>query len=781
MRFSEKFIKANDRLCDFDSFEPAPYFRKDFTLDFKPESAEITICGLGFYELYINGENTTKGHIAPYVSNPDDIYYYDNYEISHLLNKGENTIGIILGNGFRNCYGGFMWDFDKSSSRGPVCVALCLEAEKGDLKFELEADKTFKTHPSPILYNDLRMGYCYDANLEIKDWNKNGFDDSDWNFAEFEEKPKGIARLCEVEPILTRTTLKATEIKHYDKLAYAHNKFVEGNPPVESTFRNNVYVYDFGVNTSGVTRLKIKGKPGQKITIRHGEHPVNGEFSINTVIFQNLKPKEKYANERYLEYANADVFICKGGEEEFVPKFKYDGFRYAFVEGLEPNQATKDALVFEVFNSDIKERGSFECSDETLNKLQAMTRVSDLSNFHYFPTDCPHREKNGWTADAWLSAEHMLLNLTVEKSLREWMFNIQKAQRADGALPGIIPTGGWGFKWGNGPVWDSVCVEIPYALYKYTGDKEVIKENASLIMRYLKYVSSMRDEKGLTGFGLGDWCDPFEYEQGFISSPIEVTASMATLTIADKAAFLFGQADLLKESEYAKALKDEMRESIRENLVNFDTMTVKGDCQTSQALALEKGIFNEDEKEKAEARLVEIIHRDKDINTCGVYGIRYIYHILSEMGETDLALKLITSTRQSCYGHWVKQGSTTLCESFKAFDSPYVDSRNHHFFGDISSWFIQQLAGLKPNPNGDDITHFEISPNFAKTLSFAKAEYDSPFGKISVKWEKSENTTLFLSAPEKIYGKIILPKGYTFENSESERKIESGKYIIKNN
>ena len=772
MKFSKKFIKADDKLCSFEEFVPAPYFRKEFNLEFKPENAEITICGLGFYELYINGINVTKGPLAPYISNPDDICYYDNYDITELLREGTNAIGVVLGNGFRNCYGGFVWGFDKSTSRGPVTFALTLEANNNEKTFELEADETFKTHPSPIRYNDLRMGYCYDARLEIQGWNTIGFDDSDWQYAKTERTPRGVARLCDVEPIAVTNEIEAVEIKHYDRLAYAYDINSKDFLPFEESYRDNVYVYDFGVNTAGVTRIKINGKPGQKITVRHGEHTVHGNFSVNTTIFQH-GPKE---NQKYLNYGQTDEFICKGGEEIFIPKFKYDGFRYAYVEGLEEGQATKDAVIYLQMNSDVNARGDFECSDDVINALQKCSHISDLANFYYFPTDCPHREKNGWTADAWLSSEHMLLNFSVEKSLREWMFDIQHAQRIDGALPGIIPTGGWGFDWGNGPVWDAVCVEIPYALYKYTGDKEIIKENASMIMRYLYYVSSKRDENGLTGFGLGDWCDPFARGEDTIASPLEVVASIATYNIAKKSSFLFEQAGLCKESAYAKALADQMRQSIRENLIDFSSMTVKGDCQTSQALGIAHGIFDANEIDLANSRLIDIIHRDGDINTCGVIGIRYIYHVLSSIGEADLAYKIITSKSRTCYGHWIEQGATALCESFREFDSPYVDSRNHHFFGDISSWFMQAIAGLKPNPRADDISCYEISPNFITDLSFAKAHYTSAFGTTSVKWERMENGNikLYVDIPKGIHGRVVLPEGYYFTDSTAELDLRSG-------
>ncbi len=774
MKFSEKFIKASDKISTFEEFVPAPYFRKDFNLEFKPEKAEITICALGFYELYINGHNITKGPLAPYISNPDDICYYDNYDITELLKEGKNAIGVILGNGFRNCYGGFMWDLDQNSGRGPVTFALMLEANNGDKVFELEADETFKTHPSPILYDDLRMGFCYDSKLEIPDWNLPDFDDKDWTYAKKEKKPRGYAKLCTVEPIAVTQEVNAIEIKHYDRLAFAHDKHTKGLPPIEDSVRENVYVYDFGFNTAGVTRIKVNGRPGQKITVRHAEHTVRGEFSVNTTVFQRKNNLE--SDQRYRDYGQTDVFICKGGEEIFTPKFKYDGFRYAYVEGLDEEQATSDAVVCLVMNSDIKSNGEFECSDDTINALQKCTRNADLGNFYYFPTDCPHREKNGWTADAWFSSEHMLLNFTVEKSLREWMFNINCAQRLDGALPGIVPTGGWGFEWGNGPVWDSVCVEIPYSLYKYTGDKEVIKENASMIMRYLFYVSSMRDEKGLTHFGLGDWKDPFEREKGYTSSPLEVTASMATYNLAAKSAFLFKQAELYNESNYAQALANEMRNCIRENLIDFSTMTVKGDCQTSQALGIAYKIFDEKESALAKQRLIDIIHRDGDINTCGAYGLRYIYHVLSEMNEADLAYKIITSKSRSCYGHWIEQGATALCESFEYFDSPYVDSRNHHFLGDISSWFIQSIAGLKPNPDASDINYYEISPHFLKNLNFSKAWNM----RVGVRRERTDNgeIELFVSLPENTYGTVKLPDGFAFKNNENTIKIKSGKFVF---
>ena len=758
MKFSDKFIKANNEICDFDNYVPAPYFRKKFKLDFLPEKAEITICGLGFYELYINGKNITKGPLAPYISNCDDIRYYDNYDIAELLTEGDNVVAVLLGNGMRNPYGGFIWDFDKAHFRGCVTFALSFEAVQGDNTLSFEADTTFKTHPSPIVYNDLRMGYKYDARLEMPGWCDVDYDDSAWDNAIWEKTPKGTPRLCMSEPIVVTGELSPVSVTHYDNHPYCRDLFDEELKPLADSVKENVYVYDFGVNCAGVTKLCINGREGQVITLRHSDYLYKGEFSVNTIMFQRDSGIKDY---RYRHFAQTDVFVCKGGYEEFVPKFKYDGFQYVYVEGLEPEQATKDALTYLVMNSDIRERGSFSCSDEILNKIQECTRRSDLANFYYFPTDCPHREKNGWTADAWLSAEHMLLNLTAENSFQEWMHNIACAQATNGALPGIVPTGGWGFEWGNGPVWDAVCVQIPYYVYKYTGNKDIISENASLIMRYLHYVSSKRDFRGLTGFGLGDWCDPYSFvELKGPLAPLDTVATIASYDIARKAEFLFREICMYEESAYAKSLAEGLRKSFRDTLID-DTMTVYGNCQSSQALAIWVGMFDEDEKQRACDKLLEIIHKDGDKNSCGVYGIRYIFHVLADMGEAELAYKIITNPEIGSYGYWIANGANTLWEDFRHVDDARTGSRNHHFFGDVSSWFIQRVAGLMPNPDADDIDNYRISPSVLSALNYAQATYRDMY----VKWERTgEDVKLFVKAPIGSHGSVVVPDGFVCDD-----------------
>lgn len=763
MRLSERFIKANDLVCAFENHVPSPYFRKTFELDFKPERAEITICGLGFYELYINGENITKGPLAPYIINTDELCYYDNYEITELLKEGKNVIAIQLGNGFRNPFGGFIWNFDEAAHIGPVTTAFCLEARDSKNEIVIEADESVKTHPSPITFNDIRMGCRYDARLEIPRWNEIDFDDSKWDNALKEATPRGEKVLCPVEPITVTREIKPVNIEHYDELPFCHKTNDINAEPRENTFRKDVYVFDFGTNTTGVAKLKINGYEGQKIIIRKGEMLIDGKFTISNIIFNAREGKDL---ERYLDYSQTDVYICKGGKEEFIPKFKFDGFQYAYVEGLKPEQVSEDTLTLVEMYSKLNARGDFECSDDVLNTLQRRVRRSDLTNIFYFPMDCPHREKNGWTGDAAVSAEHMLLNITVEQYFKEWLRSIRCAQTAEGVIPGIVPTGGWGFEWGNGPAWDRVLVELPYQVYRFTGDKSVITENADAIVRYLNYIASRRDERGLIAVGLGDWLDPNwnEYDENSkIASPLEFTDSVIVMNICEKVIHLFNQADITDGIETAQKLGNEMRESIRENLIDKATMTVAGNCQTSQAVALSYGVFYEDELPKAQAKLIEIIRRDGDVNACGKIGVREIFHVLTQMGEVDLAVKIIKSEHPHCYGYWVKNGGDTMWESFKALDNPHLDSRNHHFLGDISNLFIQEFAGLKPNPDAIDVSHFEVSPIPPAELDYAKAYYDYKTGRINVEWKREgEGITLNVKTAPETYGEIKAPAGYAF-------------------
>ncbi len=720
---NKKFIKATEEYCSLQRWVAAPYLRRSFVLPEAPLSAEISVCGLGFYVLYINGKDITKGRLAPYISNPDHICYYDTYDITSYLTEGENVIGLMLGNGFMNCLGGFVWDFDKAEFRGAPRVALELKAVAGGEELVIEADESFLCHSSPVLFDDLRMGEVYDARLELPGWNLAGYNTEGWTPALAAKTPRGEMKLCTADPIA-----KLREVK-----------------PVAIFREGDAFVYDFGTNSAGLCKLKIKGECGQCVTMWHAEQLSDGSFFNDNIRFYGQ------GREAYSEWNQTDKFICSGGEDEYMPYFRYNGFRYVKVEGITEAQATDELLTYHIMGSDLSVIGGFSCSDERLNTLYRMVDNANRSNLFYYPTDCPHREKNGWTGDASMSVDQMLLMYDLEASLREWLENIKRAQRLDGALPGIVPTSGWGFAWGNGPAWDSVLFNLPYALYKMRGCTEVIRECAHAMVRYLDYILTRRDGRGLIAVGLGDWV-PVNKPADQYDAPLALTDSVMVMDMARKAAEMLTAIGYTHQASFAEGIYRDMRDTVRRELVDPDTMLVAGDCQSSQCIALYYGVFDECERERAFAHLVRQIHAKDDSFDCGFIGMHCLFHVLSDFGESELAFKLITRDRFPSYTLLIEEGITALPEHFLE-KKPFPESLNHHFLGDISRWFTTRLAGLKVI----DHKTVQIKPCPVSGVDYAEAYYDLPLGRVSVRWDRNPDGTVAVkhTAPEGV--SVMLP------------------------
>lgn len=729
------FIKATEEFNTFETPVPAPYFRKTFQGNGKTVKINVAVCG--FYEIWFNGEKITKGFLSPYISNTDDYIYCDEYEVP--ADAGENVIGILLGNGFQNNPGGHIWDFDKAPFRSAPCFALTVE-QNGEILLQSSTD--FRTAPSPIRSDDYRFGEVYDANFEIDGWNQKGFDDSAWAKALPATAPKGELRVTDVSPIE----------KEFEIAPVSIEKCEDG------------YLYDFGQSNAGICRLKINGIKGQRIELRHADSLKDGDLYLRQIWFSKNWEEDK-------NIVHRDVYICKGnGVEEYQPTYTYHGFRYVKVSGITEEQATKDLLTYLVYHTKFHDRGGFSCSDEVANQLQTMTRRSISSNFHHFPTDCPQREKNGWTADAALSCQAALLNFDPERNYREWMRNICKAQAENGSLPGIIPTGGWGFHWGNGPAWDSVLTWIPHTVYRLRGETEIIEESADSMIKYLQYLRTRVDENGLLEIGLGDWCP---VGGGKPKAPLSVTDSIISMDIANKTAEMMDAVGRTPDAEFARSEGAQYRAAIREHLIDFSTMTVLGECQTCQAMGLYYDIFEENEKTQAFQRLLELVHAADDHMDVGVLGGRVLFRVLSDFGHPDLAYHMITRPDFPSYGNWIQRGATTLWENFKPDG---VASMNHHFWGDISAWFTEYIGGIRLDATKNTL---EIRPSFLEKLDHASAYHLAPEGKISVDWTRTEEGILLsVQIPETMETTAVLSGSFRFESGEKSRTLTTGEYRI---
>ena len=744
MNFPKHFISASSEFTTRERAVPAPLLRRSFELQSVPKEAKITINALGFYELWLNGKKITRGLLSPTISNPDKLVYYDVYDVAAHLQEGENVIGLCLGNGFQNNPYGNIWKFDEASFRSAPKVALVLEMPN----MTIDTSEGFVCFPSPIIFDDYRAGEYYDANKEVGDWLEPNFDASNWTPAIKAKTPSGEPRLNKVLPIKVAREMKPVSIKEV----------------------KDGYIYDFGVNTSGLCRLELDGISGQEVTMHFGEwlNP-DGSLDMSTINFQSNNT----------DFIQKDIYICRDGFQTWTPMFTYHGFRYVWVKGLTPKQAIPEALTYMEFYTALEECGNFSCSNETANRLQKITRRSVLSNFHHFLTDCPHREKNGWTGDSATSGEHIIMNLFADINFKQWLENVRYEMRVDGALPGIVPTTGWGFeceegwvKTWNGTAWDGALILLPYYLYCYRGDKEVLRDNAHAILRYLEFLSAKTDENGLIEIGLGDWCQVGREDTDYVA-PLVVIDSILAMDLCVKSAFIFKVLGKPLHEAFASEFASGLKKSIREKLVDFDNMTVDGNCQTSQAIALHYGVFEPNERDEAFARLLEIIKADGNVMNVGIIGGKVLFHVLAEFGRADLAFDMIIGPQYPSYGYLVENGATTLFEQFFE-DFNDVKSMNHHFWGDISHFFIRHLAGINYKES-----KLEIKPIFIDQLDKACGYYLAPEGKVEVEWERcGREIKLRVAVPKTLEGHIRLSGGYVFEDGSASKESMSGEYVL---
>lgn len=726
MIFSNRFVAATEEYSTYEKHLPNPQFRKSFVLETLPQTAEITVCGLGYYELYINGQAITKGFMAPYRANPDHYLYYDRYDLTEYLSVGENVIGLILGNGIINA-DVKVWDFYSAPFRSAPKVALCVEAD-GAILFDASA---LKCTESPILFEEFHAGEHYDARLEQVGWNTVGFDDSNWRAVIPAATPSGEARIPDCPPI----------------------GIVDVHPPVRIRKSREGYIYDFGVNCAGLCELAIQGNEGQEVQLRYGEMLRNGELELSNI--------------SYNEWMNCDRYILRGGAKEtFMPHFTYHGFRFVEVRGITERQATMDLLTCYEMSSSFEQTADFQCDNAELNALVDLTLRSDRSNFMYFPTDCPHREKNGWTGDAALSAEQFLIYFDCASSLKEWLRNIYRVQNAEGTIPGIVPTHQWGFAWGNGPAWDVVMFELPYRIYQYTGDLEPIREGREHFLRYLRYLDTKRDEFGLLRYGLGDWCH-CQQSQRSLESQLTYTDTMIGKDLCDKAAILF---DLLNDgdsAQYARRLSEELKAAFRKKLMRLPEPSLKIANQTTQAMAIFYGMVNEDELAYAYRQLKKLIRVRDDHMDFGVLGNRVIFRVLAEHNDIDLALKMMLNPTYPSFSTWLRQGATALFESFfytehridelTDEDDPVTGSLNHHFWGDFVAVLMRYLAGIQVQSP----TEVRLAPRFAEQIGRVSAHEALPSGRLAVRYQKIDTVIdMTVTVPHGVHVTVSIPDGY---------------------
>lgn len=723
--------------------KPAPYFRKEFQVSKELKSARAYIAVAGLYELSINGERISDHRLDPMYTRFDRRTLYLTHDVTAQLKNGQNAIGVLLGNGWYNHQSTAVWYFHEAVWRAhpKFCLDLRLEYTDGSVE-TISTDNTWKTDLSPVIFNSIYTAEHYDARLEQPGWNLPGFDDAHWKSSNFTPVPSNTITAQVLHPI-----------RHVEKLQPAKfTKFSETN-----------YLVDFGRNIAGVSEVKVRGREGTAIRLIHAEmlgadgHTDLGNIDVHYRPTDDSDPFQ------------TDIFILNGkGEEVFTPRFNYKGFQYVEIKSDRPLDLDQNSLTAYVMHSDVPAAGKIESSNPTIDKIWQAGNNSYLANLFGYPTDCPQREKNGWTGDAHIAIETGLYSFDAFTIYEKWMADHRDEQQPNGVLPAIIPTNGWGYHWANGPDWTSTIALIPWNVYLFYGDTKILSDNYANIKRYVDHIDETYPS-GLTDWGLGDWV-PVKSR-----APKELTSTAYYYTdavILSKIAGILGEDN---DRERYSLLAEKIKTAFNDKFLDTTTAIYGIGMQTELCVPLFWGLVPDQFVDKVAANLAKKVEQDGFHIDVGLLGSKAILNALSENGYADIAYKVAAQETYPSWGWWIVNGATTFYENWD-LDAKRDLSLNHIMFGEINAWFYKALGGIKPDPEQPGFKNVLLEPHFVDGLAHFYAEHDSPYGKIISSWKKETGAVTYnvmipanSSASVRLNGQNILLNGEPVENSKSAR------------
>jgi len=677
---------------------PAPYFRNEIDVDKKVKSAKVYVSGLGYYELYLNGNKVGDHVLAPAQTNYDKrvlpklLYHYDDqsttrvfyntFDVTAQLKAGKNAIGMILGNGWYNQRDrdveGDLW----YSTPRLICQ---LEIEYINGKKELiTSNNNWKVTTGPILHDGIFTGEIYDARLEMEGWNSPGFDDSNWQTAELVRPPTGKMEVQLAPPDKMVRTFKPISI---------------------SINENGITVVDAGEMISGWVRLRVNEKSGQEIVMRFIE-----EMGSN--------------------YGQRDVYISKGsGNEIYEPRFTWHAFRTIEINGL-TQPLTNDDIDIVVVNTDVTPAGTSNCSNELFNKIQENYIRTQLGNFHgSISSDCPHRERLGYTGDGSILVESSILNFDMTNFYQKWTNDMDDARNKNtGFVPHTAPFGGGG----GGPAWGSAYVITPWFYYLYYGDARILEQHYSGMKQWVEYLGTRCDENGIVvreeprGWCLGDWATPDKIE-----IPPSYVNTCYYFYVSDLMAKISKVLGENGDAEYFQKLANEIKEVINTHFFDVHTKQYWEGRQGSNVLALAFGIVPEEHIQDVLKNLADNINKNKGHLDTGILATPLLLDVLTKYGMEDLAFSIMNQRDYPGFGDYILgKGATTLWENWNE-----KSSHSHPMYGSVIRWFYQALAGIYPDEENPGFKNVIIKPSICGDLTFASADYNSVYGKISSSWK----------------------------------------------
>ena len=739
-----------------------PLMRKDFSVNKPLKKATAFVCGLGHFEMSVNGEKVGDHFLDPGWTMYDKHALYVTFDITEHIQNGANTTGVMLGNGFyyipreryRKLTGAFGYP--------KLLCRIALEYTDGTTE-DIVTDESWRTAPGPITFSSIYSGEDYNATLEQEDWDEPGFNDTLWK----------NAILVQPVPVLASQT--AEPLKTFETFS-----------PVKKTkIRSGVYVYDLGQNASGIPQITVRGNRGDTVKIIPAEL---------------LKP-DGTANQAATGSPCYFIYILKGdGRETWQPRFMYYGFRYLQVEGVSPSNERNDSGYVVLYSvkalhtrNAAARAGKFESSSELFNKTESLIDWAIKSNMVSVFTDCPHREKLGWLEEAHLVGASVRYNYDIAALNRKVIRDMMVSQTAEGLVPEIAPEFvKFDEPFRDSPEWGSNCILLPWYNYQWYADRKALEESYPMMRRYNNYLRSKA--KGyILKQGLGDWYDLGPDKPGFSQlTPAGITATAIwhyDLKILSEIATLLGKPEDAKEYNLLAA---EVRRAFNDSFFNKRTRQYGTGSQTANAVAVYMGLVEEADKAAVINNIVEDISKRANALTAGDIGYRYLLRVLDDAGRSDVIYAMNNRSDVPGYGYQIARGATALTESWQALPSV---SNNHFMLGHILEWFYSGLAGIRPADGSVGFNKIEFRPEIVGDMTEADASYRSPYGTISSAWTKRNgrirwsidvppNTSATVYFPAKA-GAVVTQRGgvgtlngLVEKNGRPILNIGSGKYTF---
>lgn len=677
--------------------ECAPIFRKYFMLQDAKE-VEIAICGLGFYVLEVNGNRVTEDLLTPPFTTYDKSILYQVYDITDYVNQGENKIEVICGNGWYNQQESDGWDFDHAAWKATPKM-ICQVNAGGECI--LVSDTSWETAKSRYIFNSLRLGESYNATIDVQDFHG----------AQIARGPGGV---------LKRQTMPAVKL--------------QGTYEGKEIFPR---IYDFGQSITGNVEITVQGNRDDWVTILYSER-LRGDGTVDREGIKQHVFSQRFAQD--------DYFLRGDDEETWHGEFAFHGFRY--VE-LQHSPSTKIiSVTARDMHTDLSVVGDYNCDNQNINQLHQASVRALLTNYVHVPMDCPHREKNGWTADAMLSSFQALYHLDLKEAYMKWLDDIVDCQRANGAIPCIAPTSLWGYGWGSGITWDATLFVLVWNLYQFTGDVTIVEKYYPAMKLYLGYLETQSDDDIFT-IGLGDWCPPKEC----VPCDDRVLLTCYAKHVVDLFAQMSALLGYSENEAYAKRRSLEIKEAFGKEFIGKHAP-----CQTYYAALVYFDMV--DDKQQAAEILADTVRQANGHVQAGIFGAHMIPLVLRDYGFFDLAWDMVCKEEYPGWLYLMNQCHGAMGEQWRG-----SQSLDHHMFTAVDGFIQGSLSGLYMERFEAGMTHICLKPYFPKGMNEFSFWHETEKGIIQIRWDRQSYS---VTVPEGITGTVELnQQTYPLQSGEN--------------